>query len=131
LRNITGAFDDFRTIPESADAGTEAASVTGDAKGQKEAAAVAAGTLEEESKRAEHHRTERLRDHVNRAAIFAVWFFFFLFVLAIGVIAWHYLMPEKCAWLSDSQLTAVKTFLASSAVTGAAGRYLAVRVATP
>jgi hypothetical protein len=121
--------NDFKKIPELAGAETEAASATTDAKGQKEAAAVAAGTLEEESKRAEHNRTERLRNHVNRAAIVAVWFFFFLFVLAIGVIAWHYLMPEKLALLSDSQLTAVKTFLASSAITGAAGRYLAVRVA--
>ena len=121
--------NDFKTIPASADAETEPTPVTGDQEGQKEAAAVAAGTLEIESKRAEHRRTERLRDHVNLAAIVAVWFFFFLFVLAIGVIAWHYLTPEKWAWLSDSQLTAVKTFLASSAVTGAAGRYLAVRVA--
>jgi hypothetical protein len=121
--------DDFKTIPDSADAEIAPASVTGDAKGQKEAAAVAAGTLEEESKRAEHRRTEQLRDHVNMAAIIAVWLFFFLFVLAIGVTAWHYLMPEKLAWLSDSQLTLVKTFLASGAVTGAASRYLAARVA--
>jgi hypothetical protein len=58
----------------------------------------------------------------------AVWLFFSLFAIGIVVIAWHYLMPEKWAWLSDSQLTTVKTFLASGAVTGTAGRYLAVRL---
>ena len=121
--------NDFQTIPELSGAEAESVSVTGDAESQKEAAAVAAGTLELESKRAEHRRTERIRDHVNMAAIFVVWFFFSLFVIAIGVVAWHYLTPERLAWLSDSQLTAVKTFLASGAVTGTAGRYLAARVA--
>jgi hypothetical protein len=68
--------NDFKRIPELAGAETEPASITEHAEGQKEAAAVAAGTLEEESKRAEHCRTERLRNHVNRAAIAAVWLFF-------------------------------------------------------
>ncbi|MDQ6869142.1 MAG: hypothetical protein M3178_12355 [Pseudomonadota bacterium] len=120
--------NDFKRIPELAGAETEPASITGDAEGQKEAAAVAAGTLEEESKRAEHRRTERLRNHVNRAAIAAVWLFFLLFAFGIVAVAWHYLTPEKYAWLSDSQLTTLKTFLASGAITGTAGRYLAARI---
>jgi hypothetical protein len=118
--------NDFKRIPELAGTESEPASITGDTEGQKEAAAVAAGTLEEESKRAEHRRTERLRNHVNVAAIAVVWIFFSLGIIAV---AWHYLMPEKYAWLSDSQLTALKTFLASGAITGTAGRYLAARVA--
>jgi hypothetical protein len=120
--------NDFKRIPASAGEETESASVTGDVEGQKEAAAVAAGTLEKESKRAEQSRTERLRNHVNRAAIGAVWLFFSLFSAGIVVVAWHYLMPEKYAWLSDSQLTVVKTFLASGVITGTAGRYLSARV---
>jgi hypothetical protein len=38
--------NDFKRIPELEGAETEPASIMGDAEGQKEAAAVAAGTLE-------------------------------------------------------------------------------------
>jgi hypothetical protein len=59
----------FKTIPVSEDTEGVLGSFARDVEGEKEAAAVAAGRLEEESKLAEHRRTERLRNHVNRAAV--------------------------------------------------------------
>jgi hypothetical protein len=40
-----------------------------DSKAEKEAAGIAAGTLEDISKKKEHGRSERLRDHIGTCAI--------------------------------------------------------------
>jgi hypothetical protein len=51
--------------------------------------------------------------------------------IALVFVAWHYLMPAKWAWLSDAQLSTIVTFLSSGAVTGAASRYLTIRLSKP
>ncbi len=69
----------------------------------------------------EHRRTERLRN------IWAVCVYALLVLAAVVVfitifaVAWHYLAPDGWAWLEPEQLSAVRTFLFSGAVTGAAG----------
>jgi hypothetical protein len=57
-----------------------------------------------------------------------IWLFLLLFVVAILVVTWHYLLPERLCWLSEPQLTAIKTFLFSGAVASVAGRYLSNRI---
>ncbi len=123
------AANDFKTIPGPTVAESEGnPAAGGDLSGEKEAAAVAAGTLEEESKKAEHGRSERLRNHIHRAVIGIIWIIFGLAAIALLAVAAHYMLPGRFAWLSDDQLSKLQTFLFSGAVTGAAGRYLTTRV---
>jgi hypothetical protein len=128
--SIPPPIEEFKTVPDLAGT-TELRSedAQGQSSGEKEAAAVAAGTLEDESKKAEHGRIERLRNHVNMAALGGVWLLFFLFTSATLIVALHYMMPTKWCWLTDGQLTAMTTFLTSGAISGAAVRYMTTRIA--
>ena len=119
-------IDDFKRVPDLGRVETGAAERLGESSGEKEAAAVAAGTLEEQSKRSEHRRSERLRDHIHRAMVCLVWLILFLIVIAILVVSWHHLVPEGWCWLSAIQLGVL--FLFSGALVAGAARYITARV---
>jgi len=107
-----------------------AASQTGDGNNdaQREAKAFAEGTLEEQSRRGEHRRSERLRDHISTVAVIVVWVLFALFMIASVVLAWHYLTPGKWGWLEESQLNTLRTLVFSGAITSTATAYFVKRV---
>ena len=84
-----------RQIPIDAVAASTPAASGADADAASEAAAMAAGKLDQESRYREHTRTERIRDHVSRAAICVVWLLFLLYATAFLVLAWHYLAPHR------------------------------------
>jgi len=109
------------------------AEVTASAKGddtaaEREAKALAQGTLEEQSKRGEHRRSERLRDNISNVAVIVVWVLFALFVFATLVLAWHYLTPKRWAWLEQDQLDTLRTVVFSGAITSTATAYFVKRV---
>jgi len=120
--------NDFRRVPDLSEAETGAAEQDRESSGEREAAAVAAGTLEEESKRSEHIRSESLRDHVHRGMLALVWLIFILIAFAILVVTWHHLVPESWCWLSNTQLGVLETFLFSGALVSAAAGYIRVRI---
>jgi hypothetical protein len=122
--------EDFKIVPDIAGVPeVQPEGLPEPTSGEKEAASLASGTLEEESKKAEHSRTERLRNHVHRAAVCSVWLLFFLVTSALIIVAYHYLVSERYCWLSDGQLTTVTTFLTSGAISAAAVRYMTARIA--
>jgi hypothetical protein len=95
---------------------------------QREARGFAAGNLEEISKRSEHRRSERFRDHISNAALCVIWVLFVLFMFAGTFLAWHYLMPRKWGWLEQDQLDTLRTIVFSGAITSTATAYFIKRV---
>jgi hypothetical protein len=100
----------------------------GDSDARREAAALAAGTLEEESKRGEHRRSERFREHISRVSLVVVWFLFALFAIATLILAFHYLTPKTWGWLEPDQLDTLRTVVFSGAITSTATAYFVKRV---
>lgn len=43
-------------------------------------------------------------------------FFAFLFILSLGFWAWHYLMPERWGWMSETQLSKVQSIIFSGSL---------------
>lgn len=81
------------------------------------------------SKRAQEHlREEKFRDLFARSMRVLIGATFVMTVGAVIAFGWHYLMPEQRHWLSNDQLTAIKTFLFSSAVVGLMLSYLQKRL---
>ena len=93
-----------------------------DETAKQEATEVASGNYDEN----ENKRNDQLRWHVHIAMLCGVWLVTGLVCVAIFAVAFDYLTPW--GWLADSQLTAVKTFLFSGAVTGIGGRYVSSRI---
>lgn len=114
------AGGEFRKIPETA--GSESHSIPGDTAGEKEAAALGAGTLEEQSKQL----TQSLRRHINFSILVLVWLSVGLIGTALIVAAIHHL--TLWGWLSEIQLAVLDTFLFSGALVSTAGRYIVARV---
>jgi hypothetical protein len=96
--------------------------------GEREAAALAAGTLEEQSKKSEHQRNERLRNHTHNAIVYLIWLSFCLIVVGLLSSAWHHLLPLKWGWLSETQLSVLDTFIFSGALVSVVGRYIMTRI---
>jgi hypothetical protein len=92
-----------------------------------EAAQVASGDYDEN----ESARSDQLRHHVHLAMLAGIWLMFGLIAISVLAVAWHYLVPERYEWLSEPQLTALKTFIFSGAVTGAGNRYFSSRLSAP
>src|ERR1044071_4148 len=92
----------FKKIPESA--GTEAASGT-DIAGEREATALGAGTLEEQTLAL----TRSLRTHINWAILCLVWLSAILIAAALIVVAIHHLTAWH--WLTETQLAILDTLL--------------------
>jgi hypothetical protein len=100
----------------------------GNGDAQREARAIAAGTLEDLSKRSEHRRSEKFRDHISHAALGVIWLLFALFVISLVFLACHYLLPKQWAWLDQDQLDTLKTLVFSGAITSTATAYFAKRM---
>ena len=128
MSDSTPTANDFKKVPDLSGAETGVAERRGESSGEKEAAAVAAGTLEEESKRLEHRRSERLRDYIHGAMLGVVLVIGVLIGIAIVVVAWHHLVPESWCWLSGTQLGVLETFLFSGALVSGGARYITARM---
>ena len=84
--------------------------------------------LDETSRKNEHRRDEGLRDTVHRLFDLGIKGAFILYCLAVLTVSCHYLLPEKCRWLSADQLHTVTTVVFSGAVMSRGGQYLSRRV---
>ena len=88
---------------------------------QEKAGFVAQLNLERQSNA--HKRDEQLRALIAQGVRWIMGSIFAVSVAAIFVFAWHYLAPESWHWLPEKQLTALRTFLFSSAVAGVVSSY--------
>jgi hypothetical protein len=100
-----------------------------DSDATREAAAFASGNLEELTKRGEHKRTERFREHISMGALCFIWILFALFLIATLCLAFHYLTPRRWGWLEQDQLDTLRTIVFSGAITSTATAYFIKRVA--
>lgn len=96
-------------------------------KAQKEAVALADGTLEDLAKAGEHTRNEKIRNAVGTAGVWVVWILFIIVVAAVITVSWHYIMPEKWTWLTPQQVSDLKGPLIGAG-TGFAGAYFKKRL---
>lgn len=83
--------------------------------GSQEAQAFAAGNLEKYNEN-DLKRDSDFKDHVNRGMIFIFWILTALTAIGIGTLAWHYLLPEDCAYLSTAQIETIKNLLTGGIV---------------
>lgn len=70
-----------------------------------------------------HEREEQIRTLMGYGILCLMASVFFIAVVAVFVFAWHYLMPPSCHWLPETQLTALRTFIFSGAVSGLVSSY--------
>ena len=71
--------------------------------------------LNEEAKRSEHRRRERLHDALSAGGITLVRILTEMVILIIAIMGWHYFGPEKWAWMSSEQIDRAETAIAGSA----------------
>jgi hypothetical protein len=114
---------DLQEVPGPLKVQADATPALDDKKAEAEAAAISSKTLEQEASANEHTRRERFRNNVAQGALCLVWVVIGLIAASCLALAWHYLMPEKWAWMSETQLGHVQTFVFSSAVVGALNAY--------
>ena len=93
-----------------------------DAAAVSEAAGFADRNLDEISKVNEHGRREKFLDHMSSGAIVILWVLMGITLFSIIAVGWHYLTPWP--WLSEAQLTGLRTYVFSGAVVAAVGGYL-------
>lgn len=87
-----------------------------DESANREAAAFGQGNLEEEARRNEHNRRERLRFHIGWAAVWLFW----MAVIGVGGMAlvwfYHLIAPMAWHWLSVEQVSKIQGMLFSGVV---------------
>src|SRR5829696_8643622 len=93
---MSASADEFKTVPQLGATELGASVARGESDGEKEAAAVAAGTLEEQSR----ILTQSLRKHTNLAILVLIWLSVILVGMALIVAVFHHLSPW--GWLTDS-----------------------------
>ena len=81
-------------------------------------------SLDQEKLASAHKRSERLLDILSLGINGFVAVILILLIVVTLVIGVHYLTPECWHWLSDDQLTALKTFVFSGAIIGNVVLYL-------
>lgn len=111
------------SLPEVPDIPPFLRGATPDEKALAEQQGFTNRNLEEIAGRNEHRRSEKLRDHVARAAVCLFWFGVGIAGIAVGITAWHDLAPESWGWLSKAQLDKLHAMLLSGAVASALGAY--------
>ena len=122
------ASSDKPRVPKVQAEADASQSAGGDKEAKREARAFAEGTLEEQSRRGEHRRSERFRDHISNVAVTVIWLLFSLFIVATLILTWHYLTPEKWGWLNAEQLNTLRTVVFSGAITSTATAYFVKRI---
>ena len=70
-----------------------------------------------------HGREERFRDLIAKGVSAIMRAVFVVLFITVVVFAWHYLAPEKAHWLSEDQLTVLRTVLFSGVIAGAMSSY--------
>lgn len=95
----------------------------GDELAQEEASALANDDLEQRAKEADHGRAERLKDHLSTAAIIVFWVAVALFGLALIILTWHVLAPDKWCWLSTDSVGQLKALIGGIVLSGGAQSY--------
>jgi hypothetical protein len=121
MANDAGSAGQFKQIPANAGSEDER-TPTEDTAGEREAVALDAGTLEDQTKAL----TQSLRKHVNWAVLLLIWLSAALIAVALIIAAFHHLTPW--GWLTEIQLAVLDTFLFSGALVSTAGRYIVARV---
>lgn len=84
-----------------------------DKQAESEALAVAQGTLERDADKNQHHRREKTRDHIGKAAVIGVWLAFLILALGACVWAWHMLAPEGWRYLTSEDIAKVQSLLSN------------------
>ncbi len=87
-----------------------------DERALQEANSYAQGSLEEEAKKNEHNRRERLRYHMGCAAVVLFWMAV-LGVTAMGIAwFWHMVTPIPLHYLEEAQVNKIQGMLFSGVV---------------
>lgn len=85
---------------------------------QEEEKEISEGDLARISEENEHRRTEVFRTTMSIGMNVLVAFFFLALLVAFLVMGAHYVLPTSKAWLTESQLDVLKTFILSCSLLG-------------
>ena len=72
----------------------------------------------------EHKRNERIRDVIAGGTLWLIRAIILSVFITVIVVAFHHLAPDRWHWLSEDQLTDLRTVLFSGAVVGAVSSYV-------
>ena len=84
--------------------------------------------LSAESQRNEHNRNEKLRNELAWIVRRLLAVIFILVVIALLILAWHYLGPENLKWMSDENLGIVSAILSSGTISALLVHYVRNRI---
>ena len=71
-----------------------------------------------------HDRAEQLRDMYGSGLNWIVRIMVLVLIMAIVIVAWHYLAPERLRWLAEDDLSDLLSFLFSGAVISAVSLHI-------
>ena len=119
---------EYQKKPVEASIRPEEVPKNADPRAEGEISALKAQALSAESQRNEHNRNEKLRNVVAWGVSILLLVIFCLAVIALLILAWHYLGPESLKWMSDENLSLVSTILSSGAISAFLGHYVRIRI---
>ena len=76
-------------------------------------------TLKEDSARQDHDRSQKWKNHFNKAFIIAFWFLWACFIFMVFALIFHWVTPEPWHWLKAEQLDKIKTVIMAALVSKA------------
>lgn len=101
--------------------GTQTANSSSTPSVEDEVASFHDKTLKEDAATQDHARDQKWKNAFSYAFILAFWILWGLFVLMCISLILHWILPEKCHWLTTDQLSKIETIiiaaLASKAIT--------------
>lgn len=94
-----------------------------DKAAEDEAGRFGRGNYEDAAKHSEHQRSENIKRHMGRAAIFLFWLAVVALVFLVFSWLWSILAPASWQYLSNTQLSEVHTFLTSTLLVKAVSEF--------
>lgn len=95
-----------------------------DEKAVSEESTIQEESLEERSKRAEHERTERLKDAFSYGAVALLYTAFVMIGVTVLLIVWHYLTPFSWHWIEKTTLHTITNTVFSGSLFAFFGLYI-------
>lgn len=95
-----------------------------DDKANQEANSFANETYEEEERKNEHGRKERIRKHISDAVVVLFWVAVISVAIMGVTLVYHMVMPIKAHYLSEDQLSRIQGMLFSGVVASALPAYV-------
>ncbi|HEN9508481.1 hypothetical protein [Acinetobacter baumannii] len=118
VESILGTLRDYGNVPENGRTQQTFNSNTTPSV-EEEIASFSDKTLKEDAAKQDHDRNQKWKNHFNKAFIVAFWILWGCFIFMVLALILHWILPEKCHWLTPDQLDKIKTVIMAALVSKA------------